>query len=477
MPTTSRTLEATDLLTPGLLASVASSGRWSFAKHLQMLDDTVMQLLTQHAMGTVTQTDTPRVLVIEAPPRHGKSEYCSFWLPSWYLLRWPRRKVMLVSHGAGMARLWGRRVRANVSEWGAELPKGMQPVAISEAAKASHDWETTHGGAMVTAGVGGPITGRGAHLLIIDDYIKNAEQALSETIRDSQWDWLNSTAFTRLEPGGVAIVMGTRWHPEDLIGRLVADAETGGAPLTRLRMPAIGEDGAALWAERWPLETLEEQRERDAAWFAAMYQQTPSRGGRAAWPDEYFQGDIWTDAQIPHGILSVLAIDPATGSDARKGDYSAIVRVALHAGIIMVDAWIERFPPERLIERTYRMIDESGGNVKLVAVEGNGFQSLLANEIDRSAQRRNRLPLPVHLWTNTENKTTRVLRLGTYLGRKKVRFVRNAHTELLVRQLRDFPLGKHDDGPDALEMAIRTLDLALTAQQTPSRDYGRAIAV
>src|SRR5262249_56690751 len=102
-------------------------------------------------------------------------------------------------------------------------------------------------GGMLTAGVGGPLTGRGAHLLIVDDPIKNAEQARSQTIRDNHWEWWQSTASTRIEPGGCAIIIATRWHPDDLSGRLLQAATIGeGAPVRRLRLPAIAEDADPL---------------------------------------------------------------------------------------------------------------------------------------------------------------------------------------------------------------------------------------
>lgn len=207
-------------------------------------------------MDTIHRRTAPRILIIEAPPRHGKSEFISRYLPAWYVARYPERRVILASYAAEFARSWGRKARALVEEFGPEW----FGVEVSKEQHAAVDWELAdHGGGMVTAGVGGPLTGRGAHLMIIDDPVKNDEEALSERTREHHWDWWQATASTRLEPGGVAIVMATRWHKDDLTGRLLRAASDGeGEPVTRVCLPAIATDGdylgrqpgEPLWPER-----------------------------------------------------------------------------------------------------------------------------------------------------------------------------------------------------------------------------------
>src|SRR5258708_863622 len=235
-----------------------------------------------------------QILVIEAPPRHGKSELISRYLPAWYLGLFPARRVMLVGYGAGFARSWGRKARSLLIEHGRDC----FGVEVSTEERAASEWGLAgYEGGMVTAGVGGPLTGRGANLLIVDDPIKNAEEAVSQTIRDNHWDWWQSTASTRIEPGGCVIIIATRWHYDDLSGRLIHAAQTGeGSPVRRLRLPAIAEDGdplgraagEALWPERWPRDRLEKIRlEKDAAWWHAMYQQRPRRSARSTSPRNY----------------------------------------------------------------------------------------------------------------------------------------------------------------------------------------------
>ena len=191
------------------------------------------------------------------PPRHGKSELCSVYLPAWYLGTHPERRVILAGHEADFAASWGRRVRDVLEEHGRQL-FGARVRADSAAA---NRWDLVgHAGGMVTAGVGGTITGRGADLLVIDDPHKSAEETGSVTYRERVWDWYRAVARTRLEPGAGVVVVQTRWHEDDLAGRLLADAESEGDRWQVLSLPAVAEDddplgrsvGDPLWPERFP---------------------------------------------------------------------------------------------------------------------------------------------------------------------------------------------------------------------------------
>jgi len=443
------------ILTPGLMARHCSGGRWKMARHLSAIDAMVTDLIRR-------QTDS--ILLIEAPPQHGKSEFISRYLPAWYLGRYPDRRVILCSYEANFARSWGRKARDVLTEYGQDL----FGVRVSQAQSAAVDWEIEGtGGGMVTAGVGGPITGRGAHLLIIDDYIKNSEQAVSEAIRENQWDWFGSTALTRCEPGSLVIVMATRWHKDDISGRIIRMAESGdGPPVYRLRLPAIAGErdqigrrpGEALWPERWSVEKLESKRSSmERYWWNALFQQDPTRHGRTEWPDSYFGPSIWA-ASLPETWESrVVAVDPSKGRDSKRGDFSAIVEARLVGGMVYVDAVVERLHPTAIVARTVEMATCGGAWCDAVGVEANQFQELLAPEFDRHCEALRIPPLPLHLITNTVAKELRIGRLGPHLDRGKLRFADTPGARLLVKQLEEFPLGDHDDGPDALEMSLRLL--------------------
>jgi predicted phage terminase large subunit-like protein len=206
---------------------------------------------------------------------------------------------MLASYEAGFAAEWGRKAREIVTEHGQQYfgIRVKENVAAREhweiekayRTQSGWDWRTMDGG-MHTAGIMGSLTGRGGDIVIIDDPVKNAQEAFSTTIRENIWDWFDSTLMTRLEPNAAVIVIMTRWHEDDLVGRLLQRMEAGGEQWSVFNLPAIAEEndpagrqpGEALWPERYPIERLEEiRRDRGEYWFSAMYQQRPIPIGKA----------------------------------------------------------------------------------------------------------------------------------------------------------------------------------------------------
>jgi len=179
------------LLSPLALAMAATASDprpYTYAAHLDLLSQKLVKL-------RMREPGTARSLLVTMPPRHGKSELCSHWFPAWAIAVEPADKVILTSYEAEFAASWGRKVRRSVHD---HYP--ILGARIMEDSRAAHRWETGDGGGMTTAGVGGPITGRGAPILICDDPIKNAEEANSKVLRDSLWEWWTTTFLTRMEP-------------------------------------------------------------------------------------------------------------------------------------------------------------------------------------------------------------------------------------------------------------------------------------
>ena len=203
-------------MTPTSLAVRLSQGQYKTWNYIQLLS----RKLVDVAMGRC-----PRLIVC-LPPRHGKSFLVSQWFPVWYLENFPERKIILASYEADFAARWGGKVRDIIIQ-----NQEMLNVRMKVKNPAQHYFETSEDGSMACAGVGGPLTGKGANLLIIDDYVKNSEEANSLTMREKTWDWWTSTARTRIEPfmdsrthqkvQPAVIVMATRWNADDLIGRLI----------------------------------------------------------------------------------------------------------------------------------------------------------------------------------------------------------------------------------------------------------------
>ena len=407
-------------------------------------------------------------LVIEAPPRHGKSELISRYLPAWYLGMNPNNRVILTSYGDALSRGWGRKARELVDEAG-----GLFGIHVSDVSAAADIWDIAgNDGGMLAAGVGGPITGKGANLLIVDDPVKNAEEAASEVYRDKIWEWWQSTASVRMEPDAHAVVIATRWHSEDLTGRLLNDEAK---EWTRLKLPAIADgthsdtfdrrDGDALWPDRWPLPKLERIKARlDRFWWSSLYQQAPIRPGDCEFPEEYFNGPGFWFERWPHCDLVVIALDPSKGKDAKKGDYSAFVALGISGeqGDLYCEADMARRPTPQIVADGVALCRKFRPDA--IGIESNQFQELLADQFDEEFRRQNVLiPTPYKI-NNTLNKQVRIRKIGPYLAGGRIRFADTPGTRMLIRQLEEFPLGTHDDGPDALEMAIGVMAQMLNTE-------------
>lgn len=230
----------------------------------------------------------PKRIIISLPPRHAKSSTVSHWCVVWLLDMFPNLKVLLGTYQAEFASEWGYKVRTTI-----ESHPDLLQVKVDPKFGARNAWYTTAGGGMFTAGVGGPFTGRGANLFIIDDPYANFEEAHSEVIRNKVWNWFTSTASTRMEPGGVMVIVMTRWHEDDIVGRIKKEMAAGGEQWKLIELPAIAEEGdllgrkpgEALWPERYDeVALLGENRDglggikrvQGPYKWSALYQQHPA---------------------------------------------------------------------------------------------------------------------------------------------------------------------------------------------------------
>lgn len=271
---------------------LTGEGLWIPANHLSLLND-YLQLLAGRA---VTR------LITTMGPRHGKSELGTVNFSAWWLGTFPDDRVMLAAYQAGFAASFGRKARDIIERYGDEL----WGIRVNPQSSASGDWNiqrrqgnawvNTRGG-MIATGVGAALTGMGADLLIVDDPIRNAQDAHSQVYRDKMWEWWKSTARTRLEPEGVVSIILTRWHEDDLAGRIIKEQQERDKGLLIvgdegrvdrfevLNLPAICDEpqvdplhrqfGEALWPERWPAWKLRPLMD-DTYWWNAMYMGRPA---------------------------------------------------------------------------------------------------------------------------------------------------------------------------------------------------------
>ena len=256
-------------LTPATLGHKITNGRWIPARHLLYIS---LILATEIAKGNAR-------IIMTMPARHGKSELISVNTPIWFLERWSDKFVMSISYGSELATDFSLRVRDTFQN---EDLHHLLRTRIRVDKKRVDRWLTPDGGGLTAAGIGGPLTGRGADLMVIDDYIKNAEDSLSETLRRKTWEWFKSTAYTRLEPNGSLVILATRWNIHDLIDSCITELPHENwkvinfPALAEINDPLGREVGEALWPERYSRETLLRIKETlGAYWWAAMYQQQP----------------------------------------------------------------------------------------------------------------------------------------------------------------------------------------------------------
>jgi len=228
-----------------------------------------------------------------------------------------------------------------------------------------------------------------------------------------------------------------------------------------------------LWPEVEDLYRLMAMRvESGRTAFEREKQGSPVDPDRCEWPESYFEPHIWFDEWPSHLVLRTLALDPSKGGDAARGDYSAFVMLGVDAnGLLYVEADLARRPTPQMVTDGVAICQRFRPTV--FGVESNQWQELLADEFLAEFRRQGLLDLRPAGINNTTNKQMRIRRLGPYLSQRRLRFRRqSASTNLLVDQLRDFPGGAHDDGPDALEMALRLAESDWQSRHQPDDGLG-----
>lgn len=256
-------------------------------------------------------------VVVHAPPRHGKTETALHAVPLW-LLRNPKLSIAYVTYGSELSYSKSRDARDLARAAGVRLDPEAQGIG---------EWRTVEGGRFLATGVKGALTGQGFDVILVDDPYKNRLEAESAAHRDRVWDLWTGNVINRLEPGGSVVVFATRWHPDDLSGRLIQQG------WRYLRLPAIRDDGRPLWPERWTLEALQERRSQVGEYnWTSMFQGVPRvRGGRvfSAEPGRYTRAML---EDLRHAIHRGIGVDLAY-TVKTSSDFSAAV-VMLEAGAV-----------------------------------------------------------------------------------------------------------------------------------------------
>lgn len=460
---------------PAGLAWFYSDGAWIMAPHLKLLSQKIIDVVT----GRI-----PR-LIVTMPPRHGKSELISRFTPAWFLGTHPDSKVILASYSDTFAASWGRAARDVMEEVGQQV----FGVKVNQEAKGGAMWEllpptdrrVLRAGTMVTAGVGGGITGKGANLMIIDDPVKNAEDAQSQVIRDKQWDWWLSTARTRLQPGAGVILVMTRWHEDDLAGRFLLSEDEH---WEILNFPALCEDeddelgrskGDALWPEMYDTKTLENTHKvMGNYWFGAMYQQRPAPAEGNLFKKEnwrYYKRDNDSGILTLHRDTGDKIFDPGYGITFQTVDCAGSSKEA--SDFTVVSTWCVT-PDKDLIwidmdKVRFESLDVGGfvrrkfhqHSPSLVGIERVGFGLTVIQELLREG-------LPVTRLEPNVDKVARCLPAVARTEEHRVFIPEHADwKDDALAQLHGFPNAAHDDIVDTVSYAALMLP-----NLSPRGDFG-----
>lgn len=404
---------------------------FAFPKHIQ----TIAKCLRAIECGKIKR------LIITVPPRHGKSMLCSQYFPAWFLGRNPTKFIISASYGQELSGDWGGKVKQQMQD--PFFHKLFPGCALKEDSQSKSRLETTAGGQYFAVGAGGVITGRGAHLLLIDDPIKNREDAESPTMQQKLVDWYKSVARTRLMKDGSIVVIMARWNPVDLVGWIENNSAHEG--WVKIDLPALSEDGLPLWPEMYSKSALEDIRKTigDYDW-ASLYLQKPFDSISKPFRPE------WLIPEIPNPELDMIArvtfIDPAV-SLKTIADETAIVTIGVQAitgKIYDLEVIHGRWTKDEIVQQARACFMRQ--NSHLFVVENVGAQDWLRQDLLKEE-------IPAIGYVPDKDKILKAHEIQHFFEDGRMRI----NNRDLQRQLIEFPNGEHDDIADALISALINL--------------------
>lgn len=395
-------------------------------------------------------------LIINMAPRHTKSEFASYLLPSWFLGKYPSKKVIQCSNTAELAVGFGRKVRNLV---GSEQYKTVFPeVNLRQDSKAAGRWSTNKNGEYFAIGVGGTVTGKGADLLIIDDPHSEQEAAMAAGNPDvyaKVYEWYTSGPRQRLQPGGSIVIVMTRWGDGDLTGRVLRDAiqREKGEQWELIELPAIMPNGNPLWPEFWSLDELSALRdELPISKWNAQYQQRPTGEEGALVKREWWRR--WKEDRPPPCSFIIQSWDTAFTKNERS-DFSACTTWGVFnlnedpndVNVILLDAVQRRMEFPELKEAAYSYYREWSPDAFIIEAKAAG--SPLIFELRR-------MGIPVSEFTPTRgnDKFVRLNSVTDLFRSGKVWCPETRWADEVVEQMASFPNSEHDDLVDSSTQAL-----------------------
>ena len=411
--------------------------------HLQALSD---------ALESIERGELKRLIVL-MPPRHGKSEIISLRFPCWYLAKHPEEYIVQAGYAESIALTHSRRARDIfiTPEMTRLFPdihhrpeRAGQEIIIPER-QAAHEWGTKQGGSYYAVGIGGGLTGRGFDIGIIDDPVKDAEEAESQTIREKVWDWYRTVFRTRAQPDAALIVVMTRWHQEDLVGRLLKQAKEDPAAdqWQILHFKAMA-DGQALWPEMYPLSVLERIRSSiGGRVFESLYQGNPTVA-----EGQIIKREWWKYFREPPKFERTIHSWDTAFKDKSQNDYSVCtVWGEAGNGYYLLDVWRDKVEFPELKRVAVALYERDKPDLVIVEDKASG-QSLI-----QELQRNTRIPvLPVKV---DRDKVARAYAATPLIEAGKVLLPELAPWLFdYIEELSAFPNAAHDDQVDSTTQAL-----------------------
>jgi predicted phage terminase large subunit-like protein len=397
-------------------------------------------------------------VIVNIAPRMGKSEFSSYLFPSYFIGKFPDKKIIMGTHTSGLSEDFGRRVKNLVdTEEYQELYPGTQ---IAADQKAAGKWSTSAGGQYYAVGVGGSIAGRGADLFVIDDPHSEQDVKANSTLAfDSAWAWYQTGPLQRLMPGGAILIIMTRWSKKDLTGRLI-DHQTknpDSTPWEIIELPAIlhedTEREKSLWPEQWPLEELKAKKSAmDPQFWNAQYMQQPTSDksaiiARTAW-------QVWTAEKPPKVEFVIQSWDTAFES-GQTADYSACTTWGVwydaergnRPSLILLDAFKDRMEFPELKACALKHYKEWQPDALIVEKKAAGAP--LIQEMRRAG-----IPVQEFSPSRGNDKIVRLNAVSDLFATGVVWAPDRRWAKEVIEEVASFPNGDHDDYVDTVSQAL-----------------------
>ncbi len=469
----------------------------------------LVKALDKLEKGTLTQKDkTPvRNLLITMPPRHAKSTFSTILFPAYYIAKNPSRYILSCSYNAQLAQDFGRQVRDIASQ--AEIGQAFPDFKMASDSRAQDVWRSDAGGAYFGVGIGGTTTGRPANLLIVDDPVKAREDAESATQRNKVWDFYTAALSTRLQPDASGqlpsqIIILTRWHPNDLAGRLMQTQDwqegmwmhldypaiktTGGLKISRIDLPpdhpkyikpGSGELSKmspskrfvkeevehALWPERFPLSELKRRERLNPRDFASLYQQKPYIEGGNLIKSEWWR--YYPTDLNPNTFQSLIIAADTAFKKSEQADYSVAIVAGITADgdiyIVNVERGKWDYP-----ELRHRLITLNslwrGRGLRALYIEDKASGQSIIQDLRRESG------IAVVPYKVVHDKVSRVNGITPIIQGGRVFLPESAHwLDTFIQECVSFPSAQHDDQVDALTIALDVLSRQMV---TPEQLFG-----